>query len=253
MKKWILCIGIAVAALIIVALVVVFMSLNGLVKKGVETVGPQLTKTEVRLAASKISPLSGRGQLSGLFIGNPEGFKTESAIKLGDMKVDVDMGSLLSDPIVVEEINIQGPEITFEAGLKGSNLNKILENLQAASGDSKESSKPEEKSAATAKKFRAKEIVITGGKIHVSVIGLGDKPSTVPLQDIRLQNIGSDGSGVSLAQLTTEILVPLIKASIKASGDVVSNIRKDISEISKDPAGSADKVLKGVQDLLKKK
>ncbi|HXG48436.1 MAG TPA: hypothetical protein VNO52_12480, partial [Methylomirabilota bacterium] len=136
MRKWIPRIVFAVVVLLGLAIVGVFVFLNDIVKKAVETAGPPLTKTEVKLASSKISPLSGSGHLQGLFIGNPEGFKTEFAIKMGEMKVDVDVGSLLSDTIVVEQIFIEGPEITFEGGLKGSNLGRLLDNLEAATGGS---------------------------------------------------------------------------------------------------------------------
>jgi hypothetical protein len=43
---------------------------------------------EVRLASVKVSPFSGSGQLAGLVIGNPTGFKTEFAIKAGEINVE---------------------------------------------------------------------------------------------------------------------------------------------------------------------
>ena len=69
-----------------------------------------------------------------MFVGNPEGYQTPSAIKLGDIALAVEPGSLLSDTLVVDEINIQAPEITFEGTLSGNNLSKILQNLEAATG-----------------------------------------------------------------------------------------------------------------------
>src|SRR5262245_36239020 len=99
MKKTLIRVAIVLVVLLVVAVVVVFASLNSIVKKGVETVGPQLTKVEIRLGGVKLSPFSGSGQLSQLFVGNPAGYKTESAMKVGDVKVSVDVGSLLSDTI----------------------------------------------------------------------------------------------------------------------------------------------------------
>src|SRR3954463_16668372 len=135
MKKIVIRVGMVLALLVVVVLVVVFFSLNSIVKKGVETVGPQLTKVEVRLGAANLSPFSGSGQLTKLFVGNPEGYKTPSAIQLGDIKIGVKVGSVLSDTIIVDEINIQAPEITLEGTLSGNNLSKILDNLTAASAN----------------------------------------------------------------------------------------------------------------------
>ena len=107
MKKLIVRILIGVVALVLVALVVIFFSLNSIVKKGVETVGPKLTKVDVRLGSAKLSPFSGSGQLTKLFVGNPEGYKTPSAIQVGDVKMGVEVGSLFSNTLAVDEVNIQ--------------------------------------------------------------------------------------------------------------------------------------------------
>src|SRR5260370_30070876 len=101
MKKILVRIVIGFAVLLVLALAVVFFSLNSIVKKGVETVGPQLTKVEVKLGSAEISPFSGSGRLSKLFVGNPEGYKTTSAFQMGSIKVAVKIGSVMSDVIVV--------------------------------------------------------------------------------------------------------------------------------------------------------
>ena len=76
MKKIIIRIFAVLILLVVVALVVVFFSLNSIVKKAVETIGPKMTRVEVKLGAADISPFSGSGKLSKLFVGNPDGYKT---------------------------------------------------------------------------------------------------------------------------------------------------------------------------------
>src|SRR5258708_37148288 len=165
MKKIIVRLFLIVAVLLIAALVAVFFSLNSIVKKGVETLGPQMTKVEVRLGSADISPLSGSGQLKKLFVGNPEGYKTPSAIQIGSVKVAVKVGSVLSDTIVVDEINIEGPEITLEGTLTGNNLSKILDNLNAVTGGEK--TKTETPPQNNGKKINGKDIHINRGKIRL--------------------------------------------------------------------------------------
>src|SRR5882672_6343672 len=59
MKKIILIIA-AIAAVGLIALVVILtLSLGSIIKKGVETVGPQLTRTEMKLDGASVSVLSG--------------------------------------------------------------------------------------------------------------------------------------------------------------------------------------------------
>jgi len=251
MKKIILRIAIAGVALVVVALVILFLNLNSLVKKGVETVGPRLTGTPIQLEAVRLSPLSGSGQLKGLLVGNPEGYKTASAMKLGAVKVALKPSSLLSDTIVVDEVNIQAAEITFEGGLTGANnLSKILDNIEAASGGkqapTETTPKPAEKGAE--KKFCVKDLVFTGGRIHLSATLLGGKDITVPLPELRVQNIGTPEKGVTAAEMSRQIMKPLLVATLKAAGEAVTQVGKDVKEIGK---GLEDKT-KGIRDLFKK-
>ncbi len=127
MKKLIVRVAVVLAVLLIVAVVASFFFLGAIVKKGVETVGPQITKTELKLDGAGLSILSGSGTLKGLFIGNPAGFKTESAIKVGAVSLGVKPGSIFSDKIHVTQVNVKAPEITFEGSLAGNNLSKLLE------------------------------------------------------------------------------------------------------------------------------
>src|SRR5205807_2960899 len=105
MKKLIVRMVLVLVVLLIVAVGVSIYFLGSIVKKGVETVGPQITKTEIRLDSATLSLLSGSGKLNGLFVGNPQGFKTESAIKVGSVRVAVAPASVFSDKVHVKELN----------------------------------------------------------------------------------------------------------------------------------------------------
>jgi len=96
--------------------------LNNGIRQGVETVGPRVTQTPVSLGAVNISPFTGKGTLTGLNIGNPEGFKSENIFALGQIDVKVDTGTLFSDKIVIDQIIIQRPEVSYMKTLTNSNL-----------------------------------------------------------------------------------------------------------------------------------
>lgn len=250
MKKIIIRIALVIVVLLIVAVVGVFLCLNSIVKKGVETVGPQLTKVKITLGGVSISPLSGSGQLSELFVGNPEGFKTDSAIKVGDMKIAVDVASALSDTITVNSIKIQNPEITFEGGLGGNNISKILDNVTAATGsNAKPADKPEATAKKDGKKFIVKDILVEGAKLHVSLTGLGGQEMTLPLPPLHLQNIGSPGKGVSAGELVTQILTPLLSSVTDAVKSGISNIGNGAT---KEASQKVNKVADGIKGLFKK-
>ncbi|SRR5581483_3621873 len=251
MKKLIVRIGMVVVLLVVIALAMVFFSLNSLVKKGVETVGPTLTKVDVRLDAADISPFSGSGKLSKLFVGNPEGYKTSSAIEVGSVKVAVKIGSVMSDTVVVDEINIQEPQLTLESTLAGkSNLSKILDNLNASSSEQKQSAAAPAKKAG--KKFIVKDVVINGTKVNLAVTGVGQLP-TLTLSPVHLQNIGSENNAVTAAELVQQVLKPLLESAIEAGTKAIASSAKDIQNLSKGTVDQLNNTTKGIGDLFKKK
>jgi len=252
MKKLFLRIGLGGVVLIALVLVVVFFSLNSIVKKGVETLGPEMTRVDVRLGSADISPFSGGGRLSKLFVGNPEGFKTPSAIQMGDIKVGVKVSSVLKDVIVINEINIQAPEITLEGNLSGNNLSKILDNVSGA--DEKQKAAPAATGAKKEKKFCVKELVIDGGKINLSLDMsiLGGKSATIPLPSIHLQNIGTEDNGVTAAELVKQILKPLLESVLDAAKKEIASGGKGLENLGKGGVNDVKKAAGGVIDLFKK-
>jgi hypothetical protein len=232
MKKIIIWIFSIVAILVVVALAVAFFSLNSLVKKGVETYGPKITGVDVRLDAAEISPFSGSGRLVKFFVGNPSGYKSASAFEVADAKLGVQIGSVLSDTIVVNEINIQSPEITLEGTLDANNLGTILKNLKAYGGPKAPTTNaPAAADTGTPKKFIVKDIVLTGAKVHVNVSGFGqvlDKSVTIP--DVHIQNVGTAGNAVTAAELGRQILEPVFMSAVKTSGDEFLKNNKDVQK-----------------------
>ena len=94
MKKWIF-IGLgAIVILLIVVVVVGISKLGPLVKMAVNTYGPKITDTELRVDDVGISIFSAEAKLKKFFLGNPAGFKSPSAMKVGSIYVDVDEGSI---------------------------------------------------------------------------------------------------------------------------------------------------------------
>jgi hypothetical protein len=252
MKKILVGIGVVIVVLVVVALAVVFLSLNSIVKKDVETVGPQVTKVDVKLGAAEISPFSGSGRLTKLIVGNPEGYKTACAIKFDDVKVAVSVSSVMSETIVVNEFNVQGAEITLEGGLLENNLSKILDNVKGTNATPTEPKPKNEPASAggskSSKKFIVKTLTIAGTKMNVdvSVPELGHKTMSITIPDIHLENIGTAENGVTVEQLIQTIMKPLLADATKAATDAVMG---SVKNINKDTLNNA---AKGVTDLFKK-
>ena len=61
-----------------------------------------------------------------------------------------------------------------------------------------------------------KEVVISGAKVHLAAAALDQKVSqSLSLPEIRLQNIGSAGKGVSARDVAMQIITPLLNEALK--------------------------------------
>ena len=255
MKKILIRVVLAVVVLLVVAVVVGAMFLGSIVKKGVETVGPSITKTDLKLDGASLSVLSGSGTLKGFVLGNPEGYKGDFAIKVGVVDVGVKPGSVFSDKIHVTHVRINGPEIALEGNPAGNNnLTKIMDNVQAATGSSG-GDKPQPKTAdkGVAKKLQVDDVLITGGKIHLSTILTAGKPVTVPLPDIHLTNLGEGPDGITAGELTKKVLGEVTRSTLSAAAKGIADLGKGAVDAAKGAADGVGKAVKGVGDLLKKK
>lgn len=235
-------IGLAVVA--VIAIVALVLSLNSIVKNGVIAFGPEVIKAPIQLDGVSISALSGAGEIKGLVIGNPEGFKTPNAVKLGTASLQVKPMSLLGDKIVVQSIKADGAEITFEGSLSGSNLSKIQENVDAYVANLLGSASKDKKSAG--KKLQVDEIVISNAKINLSMTILGGKSATVALPEIKLTNLGQGADGVTPAEVIKVVLKEVMTKTTAAVAGFLSGSGKAVLD-------GAKGVTKGLGDLFKKK
>ncbi|HZV35910.1 MAG TPA: hypothetical protein VFB72_15140 [Verrucomicrobiae bacterium] len=265
MKKIIIRVLIGFGVLIVVALLVVFFSLDSIVKAGVERVGPMITKVDVKLGSAQISPFGGSARLTKLFVGNPEGFKSPSAMQVGDIKVGAQMGSLMSQTIVINDINIQNADITLEGGLENNNLTKIMDNVDGSSAEAGNQPKPKNAppqpgASKSSKKFIVKDFVMDGTKIHldVKISALGKTVAvpntTLPMPPLHIQNIGVKENGVTAEQLTQAIMKPLLASVIQASSQEVAHLGSNVGGELKNLGGSntVNKVEKSIGNLFNK-
>jgi uncharacterized protein involved in outer membrane biogenesis len=255
MKKWFLRIAIALVVLVILVALGIRFFLDSAIKKGVETVGPALTKVSIKLDGVNVSLLSGAGSIKGLEVGNPEGFRTPSAIKVGQASLSLKPSSVLSDKVIIHSVDVQGPEITYETNLKQSNIGKILANLDEVTGGG---SKPKETAPKeSTKKLQVDDFRISGGKVSVSVTTLGGQAVTVPLPEIHLTGLGTGPEGITAAELTKRVLSEIEKSAAQVATSAVSDVGKQAATIGKNLGTNATGLLnnatKGVGDLFKKK
>jgi uncharacterized protein involved in outer membrane biogenesis len=253
MKKRVFPILILIAALLLVVVLAGFLFLGTIVKAGVEKGGPYITKVPVTLNGANISVLNGSGQLKGFSMGNPEGFKAPQSVGVGSIAVKIEPGSLLSDKMIIRSVVVEAPEITYEAAFGGSNIGKILENIQAVASSGK--TNPDQ--PGSKKKLQVDEFVITGAKLNVTATVIGGKTASLTLPEIRLASLGQGPEGITAAELSAKAFKEVVEAAAKAVtanavklGGDVADTAKELGTEMKDRAKKASS---GISDLIKGK
>jgi len=264
MKKIILSVAAAGVVLVGGALAYAYLSLNSLVKKGVETWGPRLTKTEVTLRSVSLMPFSGAGTLNGLVIGNPKGYAGD-AFSVRRAGVAVEPKSLLTSVAVIRKIEVIDPEIAYEGSLSDGNLQQLERNVAgppapAPKGAAPEAKAPAAKAAPKApapeRKVIIDDILLRGAKATITLTQPRlAKPVVVALPEIHLTGIGRKAGGVTPGEAAREIFSALTDAVKKKAGEAVKaaaqdQIRKALGSGGKDLGKDLGKALNG---LFKKK
>jgi hypothetical protein len=258
-KKILIVLGLAALVVVVAGLVVTAVFLDGIVKKSVETVGPQIVKVPITLDEVHIGLATGSAKVKGLVIGNPAGYKTPYAISVGLASVGVNPLSILSDKIVIHSVKVESPEISFEGNPLGkNNLGDIMASVNAIakSGGPPATNTTATGAAKPAKKIQVDDFLITGAKVHVSLTGMGGKEMTLPLPDIHLTNLGKGGDGLTPTDLTRAVMSAITSATIKAVASSATDIGKDMENLGKGAGGvvgtNLNKITKGLGDLFKK-
>jgi len=251
MKKILIGLAIGVVLLAVVGVLAVTFLLDGAVKRGVETFGPKFALVPVKLDGVKLSIMSGSGNITGLTVGNPEGYKTPNAISVGSATLALKPGSLLSDKIIIQKIEVIAPEITFEGGLSANNLSQLQANLQKTTGGGTSATDTNAAPASKGnRKLQVDEFTITGVKLHINITDLAGQSTIVAIPDIHLPPLGTGPEGITAAELTKRVLAAVEQEAMRVAKD--KGMDRLTKEVSKAAGENAGKLGKKLGDLLKK-
>ena len=227
----------ATIVLLIVLVILVIMNLDRGIKTAVESIGSQLTQSIVSLDQVDLSLTSAKGSLSGLRVGNPEGFQSANAFTLGEISFAMDPESLASDTIIIESLRIVAPSITMERADGRSNLDQLQSNIASYLG----TDSSQEDTGQSGKKFIIRDLRIIDGQVNYAI--LGGEGLQLALPDLQLTDIGDspdDSGGVSGAEAAGAIINAIISATSKAvsQSGAVKEMGKSLEDQVKEKAGA---------------
>src|SRR5437764_13145225 len=107
-------IALAVVALIIIALLIVYFNLNRIIKHTIEVQSTDSLNLQTQLGSARLAIFGGNFSMNDLQIASPQGFNAPRILQLNKGAVDVTYGQLRSDPIHIKSITLRKPIIAVE-------------------------------------------------------------------------------------------------------------------------------------------
>jgi len=202
MKRWI----VVAFAVLLLALAGgawwLYGNLDHIVARGITRYGSQMTAAKVTVEGVQLRGADGIGVVRGLVVGNPSGFRTDHALKVGVIEVQVDVRTLTDPVVVIKRIVIDSPDVIYEKGETLTNFDAIQQNIARSLADG--SSSPSGDASASASPQRrliVEELVVRNAHAQATAPLLMGKTVSATLPDIHLRQLGRAEGGLTPAQL----------------------------------------------------
>lgn len=196
---------------------------------------PGYTGTDFRIDRFCLNPYTGVLAISGVKLSNPDGFGDAAAFSLSSFNLEMSVGSLFSDTIIVREIAIEDAFVSYYSNNGKNNFDVILANVDKAMGpkEEKEGAKDaDEKSASSKKKVIIDHLRVAGTKVKLMK---SDMMPAMLLPAIELTDIGKKSNGATFEDVFKQISEAVMKSmasigdGIGALGGILGGGAKDIS------------------------
>lgn len=217
-----------------------YFTWNDVLRDGVVAYGPEVFGSEVRLEDVSFQPLGGRAVLTGLAVGNPEGFGDGDAFSFNRIVLDVSPRSILTDHVKINEITVEAPEITVITQGKTSNIETLQANAEKAVGATEADAPPP-----SDVKVSIGKLSVTDGKVTLDDRAAGLGVMNVNLPNINIEEIGTEEGGVPPEEVATIVMakiLPEVSAALLAATG---------KQLLGDTIGSVDETLEAVEEVAK--
>jgi len=233
MKKALIVVG-AIVLVLAIGIWQLAANLDSIVAGVIEDTGSEVLKTDVSVSGVSIDLKAGKAGIAGLTIANPDGYSSANLFEMAGIEVDLDLGSISKDVLIINSIVVKNPRVNYEGDEKGgSNMQTLLDNINSGSKDEATAEEGEDA------KMIINRFEFSGGQLNaVSKLKPGEEVN-LELPTVKMSNIGKAEGGVTADVVANEIANELVSAVITAAAK--SSLSKVIEEKTK---GFLDK-LKG--------
>jgi hypothetical protein len=230
--------------LIVISGLFVFLkdNLDEIVREIIVTSASEATQTNVSLAQVKLNLKEGVGVLNNYQQGNPVGFQTKYAFRFDQAELDIDVGSILDDVVIIERVFINHANILYEFNDGKTNFVELKKNIDKnlKKKNSDKENKPigeQDKISSQSKTQQSKKIIIRSfeminTEVEAAMPFASSQTLSVQLPNIKLNNIGAKENGL-LADELMRVFVDSMEKDLKRAinfKNLVHDLEKDLKE-----------------------
>lgn len=230
--------------LIVISGLFVFLkdNLDEIVREIIVTSISEATQANVSLAQVKLNLKEGVGVLKNYQQGNPVGFQTKYAFRFDQAELDIDVGSILDDVVIIERVFINHANILYEFNDGKTNFVELKKNIDKnlKKKNSDKEHKPigvQDKISSQSKTQQSKKIIIRSfeminTEVEAAMPFASSQTLSVQLPTIKLNNIGAKENGL-LADELMRVFVDSMEKDLKRAinfKNLVHDLEKDLKE-----------------------
>jgi hypothetical protein len=175
-----------------------YANIDSVIERAITRYGSQMTQARVSVDAVHLRGTDGAGSIRGLTVGNPAGFRSPHALKVGLIEVAVDVRTIADPVVVIQRILIDAPDVIYEKGTTQTNFEALQKNIAGALGSAKAGG---EGAVPAPRKLIVDELVIRHAHARATAGALAGKTVSATLPDVVLRRLGRKEGGLTPAQL----------------------------------------------------
>jgi hypothetical protein len=212
---------VVLVVLVVLGVGVVVYAIDAIARAGIERGATYALGVETKLASADVSIRSGRFEMGGLRVANPEGFTDPQFMHLDTGGVEVALGSLRQETVELPVLHLGGIGVNVERSGGKANYDVIIANLkrfETGGGAPETGGGTADPDAGGGKKFIIREIVISDVGVNARLAPVGGELTKVSatIDEIRLKDVGSETGGAAMAEITSIIVKAIFAAMIHA-------------------------------------
>lgn len=240
----------ALAVLLIVGGIVVYLALNGIVRRAIEVQSTQSLGLQTSLDSARLAVFGGELGLRNLRIASPQDFSAPHILTLDQGAIRVRYRDLRSDPIHIAELVLTRPTIVVEQAGGRFNFQVLLDRPSSPQGEPV--------------RLIIDRLTVNDASVVLrpGIPGLPDSMQqiTVPIPSMTLEGIGTGAgnqNGAAIRQVAAQTITALVDRGA-ATADLPAQMRSALegavkrvaAQLESEVSGAVKELRKTIKDLM---